>query len=46
MFEGALKSIDTEDPVDLLFFRPIGYRCALFFHKLGLLPNTITVISI
>ena len=46
MFESALKSIDTEDPVDLLFFRPIGYRCALFFHKLGLLPNTITVISI
>ena len=45
MFEAALKPIDT-DPVDLLFFRPVGYRCALFFHKLGLLPNTITVVSI
>ena len=45
MFEAALNPIDT-DPVDLLFFRPVGYRCALFFHKLGVLPNTITVVSI
>lgn len=46
MFETTLKSVDTEDPVDLVFYRPIGYRWARFFHRLGIAPNTVTVISI
>lgn len=46
MFEATLKSVDTEDPVDLAFYRPVGYHWAQFFHKLGIAPNTVTIISI
>lgn len=44
--EATLKSADTEEWIDLLFYRPVGYRWALFFHKLGVTPNAITVASI
>lgn len=44
--EATLKSLDTEEFIDLHFYRPIGYRWALFFNKLGVSPNTITVLSI
>ncbi len=44
--ESTLKSNDTEEWIDLIFYRPIGYRWALFFHKLNATPNTITIISI
>ncbi|NDV81854.1 CDP-alcohol phosphatidyltransferase family protein [Bacteroides sp. 51] len=44
--ESTLKSADTEEPIDLIFYRPIGYRWALFFQKLGVHPNTVTIASI
>lgn len=44
--ESTLKSNDTEEWIDLIFYRPIGYQWALFFHKLGITPNAVTVISI
>jgi len=45
-FESTLKSSDTEEFIDIHFYRPIGYRWALFFNKLGVTPNQITVASI
>ncbi len=44
--ESTLKSEDTEEFLDLVFYRPIGFRWALFFNKLGIHPNTVTVFSI
>ncbi len=45
-FESTLKSADTEEFIDIYFYRPIGYRWALFFHKIGVTPNQITILSI
>lgn len=45
-FEATLKSTDTEEIIDILFYRPIGYRWAKFFHKLGITPNQITIAAI
>ena len=44
--ESTLKSLDTEEFIDIHFYRPIGYRWALFFNKLGVTPNQITIASI
>ncbi|MDR2520598.1 MAG: CDP-alcohol phosphatidyltransferase family protein [Bacteroidales bacterium OttesenSCG-928-I14] len=44
-FESTLKSVDTEEFLDIYFYRPIGYYLALFFLKIGILPNHVTVIS-
>ena len=44
--EATLKSTDTEEWIDLLFYRPIGYRWALLFRHLGVTPNAITIASI
>lgn len=44
--ESTLKSADTEETIDLLFYRPIGYWWALLFRKMGVHPNTVTVASI
>ena len=44
--EATLKSADTEEWIDLLFYRPVGYRWALLFHKMGVTPNAITIASI
>lgn len=44
--ESTLKSSDTEEPIDIYFYRPIGYRWALFFRKLGVTPNAVTIASI
>ena len=44
--EATLKSADTEEWIDLLFYRPIGYRWALLFRHLGVTPNAITIASI
>lgn len=45
-FESTLKSFDTEEFIDLRFYRPIGYRWALFFNKLRVTPNQISIASI
>ena len=45
-FESTLKSSDTEELIDIYFYRPIGYRLALMFQSLGITPNTVTIASI
>lgn len=42
----TLKSADTEEPIDLIFYRPIGYCWALLFQKMGVHPNVVTIASI
>ena len=44
--QSTLKSLDTEEFIDIHFYRPIGYRWALFFNKLNISPNTVTILSI
>lgn len=45
-FESTLKSMDTEEFIDIYFYRPIGYLWALFFKRLGVTPNAVTIASI
>jgi hypothetical protein len=44
--QASLKSLDTEEWLDLKFYRPVGYRWAMFFHRLGVKPNAVTIASI
>ncbi|KAA6317214.1 hypothetical protein EZS27_032597, partial [termite gut metagenome] len=45
-FQSTLKSADTEETIDLLFYRPVGYYWALLFNRFGIAPNAVTVASI
>ncbi|MCD7972982.1 MAG: CDP-alcohol phosphatidyltransferase family protein [Candidatus Azobacteroides sp.] len=45
-FKDTLKSADTEEFIDIWFYRPIGYCWALLFRKLGITPNIVTIASI
>lgn len=45
-YRESLKSMDTEEHIDLYFYRPIGYAWAVLARKLGVTPNAITVASI
>lgn len=45
-YRSTLKSQDTEETFDLIFYRPIGYCWALMAKKLGITPNAITIASI
>lgn len=45
-YKDTLKSMDTEEPIDLMFYRPIGYAWALLCAKLGIVPNVITIASV
>lgn len=42
----SLKSADTEEHIDLGFYRPIGFAWACLFRKLGVTPNAVTIASI
>lgn len=42
----SFKSMDTEEFLDIYFNRPVGYVWALFFKKLGVHPNVVTILSI
>lgn len=42
----SLKSLDTEEGIDLAFYRPIGYTWAKIARRLGVTPNVITIASI
>ena len=44
--KSTFKSLDTEEPIDIYFYRPIGYWWAVLFGKLGVSPNAITIASI
>lgn len=45
-YRASLKSSDTEEWFDLVFYRPIGFAWALLCRRLGVTPNVITVASI
>ncbi len=45
-YRKSLKSLDTEEHIDLWFYRPIGYAWALLARRLGISPNAITITSI
>ena len=46
IYQASIKSADTEEFLDLWFYRPLGFHCALFFRNRGIHPNVITIISI
>ncbi len=45
-FQSTLKSSDTEEWLDIVFYRRIGYRMALICARLGVTPNQVTLASI
>lgn len=45
-FEASLKSIETENFLDLYFYRPIGFRLACTLRGTGITPNMVTILSI
>lgn len=45
-YRQSLKSLDTEEGIDLAFYRPIGYMWATLAARLGVTPNAITIASI
>lgn len=45
-YKASLKSMDTEEHIDLAFYRPLGFAWAILFAKLGISPNVVTIASI
>ena len=45
-YRSSLKSSDTEEHIDLAFYRPIGFAWACLFRKLHVTPNAVTIASI
>lgn len=45
-YKNSLKSMDTEEHIDLMFYRPVGYMWACLAKRLGVTPNAITIASI
>lgn len=45
-YEASLKSIETENLIDRVFYRPIGFRIACALRSTGITPNMVTIISI
>ena len=41
----SFKSNDTEEWLDVYFTRPIGLAFALLWARVGVTPNTITILS-
>ncbi|MBR5814426.1 MAG: CDP-alcohol phosphatidyltransferase family protein [Bacteroidaceae bacterium] len=46
LYLASIKSVDTEEFLDMWFYRPLGFSCALFFRNRGVHPNVITILSI
>ena len=46
LLKESFKSNDTEEWLDRVFTRPIGYLWAKLFQRLGVHPNVVTVLSI
>ncbi len=44
--ESSLKSIETENYIDRVFYRPIGYVIAKALSKTAITPNMVTIFSI
>lgn len=45
-FQSTLKSLDTEEHIDIYFYRRLGYFFACVARKLHITPNAITIASI
>lgn len=45
-YEASLKHPDVEENIDLLFYRPVGFRLALLGQRMHWTPNQITILSI
>ncbi|MBR1883168.1 MAG: CDP-alcohol phosphatidyltransferase family protein [Muribaculaceae bacterium] len=45
-YRASLKSMDTEEHIDLYFYRPLGFLWAKLFARLGVTPNVVTIASI
>ncbi len=45
-YRSSLKSMDTEEHIDLAFYRPIGFAWACLAARFGVSPNAITIASI
>ena len=45
-YRKSMKSMDTEEHIDLAFYRPIGFMWARIAARLGITPNAITIASI
>lgn len=45
-FKSTLKSLDTEEHIDIYFYRRIGWAEARLAERLGITPNAITIASI
>lgn len=45
-YRDSLKSSDTEEWFDLIFYRRIGFAWAVLCRRLGIHPNAITIASI
>lgn len=45
-YEASLKSIETENIIDRVFYRPIGFQIARLLRDTGITPNMITIFSI
>lgn len=45
-YRASLKSMDTEEHIDLWFYRPLGFAWAKFFAHIGATPNFVTILSI
>lgn len=45
-FKESIKSWDTENYLDRVFYRPVGYRLALLLKPTGIVPNAVTIFSI
>jgi len=45
-YESSLKSIETENKLDRIFYRPIGFRIARALTHTKITPNMVTIVSI
>ena len=45
-YQLSLKHPDVEEPIDLWFYRPVGFRVALLGRRFHWTPNQITIASI
>ncbi len=45
-YEASLKSIETENKIDRIFYRPLGFLIAKALKNTGITPNMVTVLSI
>ena len=43
--EKTFKSGDTEEWLDVVWTRPIGYQWTRFFNYFDIHPNTVTILS-